>query len=75
MTYAANNVKGAMETLSGATTAYRSARAMGMVASASASNDFFSSVAPADHKEQTIKNPGRGFMHAAVMPSTGKKGN
>lgn len=75
MTYAAGNVAGAMETLSGATTAYRSARAMGMVASASASNDFFSSAAPVTPAPADIKNPSRGFMHAAVMPSSGKKGN
>jgi hypothetical protein len=42
MTYDAFDVKGAMGTLSNATTAYRGLRASGMVASASASHDFFS---------------------------------
>jgi hypothetical protein len=79
MTYAAGNVAGAMETLSGATTAYRSLRAKGMVASASASNDFFSSVGATDAAPEVqadINTPSfTSRMFAAVMPSTGKKGN
>lgn len=66
MTYAAGNVAGAMETLSGATTAYRGMRSKGMVASASASENFF-----ADASTPSAAPVDAGNVFAAVMPNPG----